>query len=121
MSLIRGIARRRPPFARVVLLAILIVGVILFVFVRDRQSSVAHPIYALAFSPDGKRLACSITRTVPPSLESRLDSLVTARKAIGPSFYEVRLWDLRTRRITATLGNLSSPIVSLAFSPDGKT
>jgi hypothetical protein len=121
MSLIPDFVRRRPSFAQVALLALLIVTIFAFVLVRDRQASAAHPINALAFSPDGKSLACSISREVPPGLELRLNSMISGRKANGTSFHEVRIWDLRTRRITATLGKFPSPVGALAFSPDGKT
>jgi WD40 repeat protein len=54
-------------------------------------------IEALAFSPDGKRLACS---------------------GAGNS---VKLWDVSERKELATLTGHTLPVMGLAFSADGKT
>jgi WD domain, G-beta repeat len=121
MLSLRYLHGRRPSMVQVVLLAILVGVILAFGFVRHRQASAAHPINALAFSPDGRTLACSISRSVPPGLDSRLNSLLTGRMARGPTFHEVRLWDLETRGITTCLAAFQTPVVCLAFSPDGKT
>jgi WD40 repeat protein len=55
------------------------------------------PIEAAAFSPDGHTLAT------------------------GSSDKTVRLWDLATGQVTATLTHHSGFVVSVAFSPDGHT
>jgi WD40 repeat protein len=54
-------------------------------------------IEALAFSPDGKRLACS-----------------------GPR-YMVAMWDVVERKALPALTGHTKPAMGLAFSPDGKT
>jgi WD40 repeat protein len=54
-------------------------------------------IEALAFSSDGKRLACS-----------GVDNTV-------------KLWDVEERKETATLSGHKRPVMGLAFRPDGKT
>jgi serine/threonine protein kinase len=54
-------------------------------------------VFSVAFSPDGKILA-----------NSYFD-------------YTIRLWDLSSRRMIATLIGHTNPVLSLAFSPDGAT
>src|SRR5262249_35311327 len=53
-------------------------------------------VLAVAFSPDGKTLAS------------------------GGADKTVRLWDVRTRKLTATLKGHTENVSSVAFSPDGK-
>lgn len=62
---------------------------------------------SLAFSPDGATLAVGA------------DTMPT----IGgdPGKRMVRLWDVRTRRVTATRSGMKKDVDSVAFSPDGKT
>ena len=64
-----------------------------------------HPrVYAnLAFSPDGKVLACS------------------DRKDDDENVPVVKLWDVDKRQVITTLGRPTYRVSSLAFSPDGKT
>ncbi len=121
MSPLRSIPRGWPSMVQVLLMAILAGVFCAFTLVRHRQASAAHPVDALAFSPDGRTLACSISRSVPPGLDGWLHSLLTRRTASGPTFHEVRLWDLETGGITTSLATFPTPVVCLAFSPDGKT
>jgi WD40 repeat protein/predicted Ser/Thr protein kinase len=61
----------------------------------------------LAFSPDGKVLAAGGGRMSQKSGEVVLS-------------YEVVLWDVATRKRRATCAGHTDPVVTLAFSPDGK-
>ena len=65
-------------------------------------------IYSLAFSPDGATIASAET--------------------LSPGEEAIRLWDTKTGTLHKTLANLINPIrgqrlpvISIAFSPDGKT
>jgi serine/threonine-protein kinase len=66
-----------------------------------------HPVLAVAFSPDGKRLATSEGR---PGLKYT-ESLPC----------EIKLWDVATRAAVRSLKAHTGSIYALAFSPDGKT
>ena len=61
----------------------------------------AYWVRSLAFSPDGKLLA------------SGSDP--------GPDGIVVRLWDLATNQVLASLKGNKGPVMSIAFSPDGST
>jgi WD40 repeat protein len=54
------------------------------------------PVYSVAFSPDGKRLAS------------------------GSMDQTVKVWDAATGQETLTLKGHTGPVYSVAFSPDGK-
>ena len=62
------------------------------------------PIFALGFSPDGRRIATGGGRD--------------GRKG---AFGEVKVFDVRTREVLADLAGHASSVRSLAFSPDGST
>jgi WD40 repeat protein len=65
-------------------------------------------IRSLAFSPDGRRLAAGYG-----TLETRPGGVI---HLIGL----VQVWDLGTGREVVTLRGHASPVLSLAFSPDGR-
>jgi WD40 repeat protein/serine/threonine protein kinase len=56
-------------------------------------------LLAVRFSPDGKRVAASVT---------------------DPSLGRVTLWDATTGRVIGELKGHAGPIINLAFSPDGR-
>src|SRR5262249_10819619 len=60
----------------------------------------------LAFSPDGKRLACAYG---PDPDDPNQDSP-----------HSIRIWDLARRRAVVTIDRLPSGMMAAAFSPDGK-
>src|SRR5437868_15523284 len=64
---------------------------------RAKIRAHAGGAYCLAFSPDGKALAS------------------------GGRDRAVKLWDVATGEVTATLGGQAGPVWSVAFGPDGKT
>jgi WD40 repeat protein len=80
---------------------------------RERAGLTDHqgPIWSVAFSPDGKGLAAATGR-VPAEAES-------ADEHAG----EIRVWDLSGRRprSQASLLGHEYGVISVAFSPDGKT
>jgi WD40 repeat protein/serine/threonine protein kinase len=65
------------------------------------QAGASYWVRSLAFSPDGKVLA------------SGSDP--------GPDGIVVRLWDLATDQVLASLKGNKGPVMSIAFSPDGST
>jgi WD40 repeat protein len=60
----------------------------------------------VAFSPDGKRLAC----TYSPDDDD----------LIKDSVRSIRIWDLATRQAVVTIDRLPNLMVASSFSPDGK-
>src|SRR5262249_26833948 len=79
------------------------------------------PVKALAFSPDGKRLASADDNYAYPwafSISHRVDG---HRVPVGNGSRTVRLWQLEGARELHHFENIPSGIFrSLAFSPDGK-
>jgi WD40 repeat protein len=70
--------------------------------VKERATLKAQaPVNALAFSPDGKTLA-------------------TAHGPVGAVGW-VKLWDVATAKVKATLEGHTSIVLTVAFSPDGGT
>lgn len=70
---------------------------------KQRLSRYSLPVNALAFSPDGMRLATAALNTRPPCRG------------------EVRIWDLVTGREECGCRDFPRTVFSLAFSPDAKT
>jgi WD40 repeat protein len=99
-------------------------------------------VNALAFSPDGRRLAVSVTAANQDYAILLLDADSGAllhrltghlcsvgclafspdgkRLASGSEDWTVKIWDLDVGRATLTLGGHTGRIRDLAFSPDGK-
>jgi WD40 repeat protein len=75
---------------------------------------------SLAFSPDGKLLACAgawnDTSFLPKGQNFKIQGIELERK----EGYFVLVWDTATGREVARLGGLQDKIKSVAFSPDGK-
>ncbi|WP_329256599.1 serine/threonine protein kinase [Actinoallomurus sp. NBC_01490] len=63
-------------------------------------------VTSLAFSPDGGTLA--VGADITPTIGD-------------PGTRMVRFWDVRTRRVTATISGIKKDVDSVAFSPDGRT
>lgn len=63
--------------------------------------SASGPVTSVAFSPDGRLLA--------------------AAGGVPGQFGEIRLWDVRSRRLVRTLRGHEDAIYGVAFSPDGRT
>jgi WD40 repeat protein len=74
------------------------------------------PVGAVAFSPDGRTLAAASGYWT-----IRIGNPVYRFLPLPPIAGQVTLWDLRTRKPVATLGGYRAGILSLAFSPDGRT
>jgi WD40 repeat protein len=68
----------------------------------------------LAFSPDGKLLASAAYRT-----GNKLPQLVSVKDG-GAMDRDVKLWDVATGEVAATLVGHSKLILSVAFSPSGR-
>ncbi|MGG2460532.1 trypsin-like peptidase domain-containing protein [Streptomyces sp. RGM 3693] len=97
-----------------------------------------HPVYTLAFSPDGRTLATSsdngtaqlldvatlktrVTLTGDGPAESVAFSPDGHTLATGSDDGPARLWDVATGKTRTTLTGHDSPVFSVAFSPDGRT
>jgi hypothetical protein len=68
-------------------------------------------VEALAFTADGKTLASAGGDSHSKDRESRL----------GSNWGQVKLWDMASGRVKATLKGFPAPPRSMAFAPDGKT
>jgi WD40 repeat protein len=68
----------------------------------------AGAVWSVAFSPDGKILAAASGEPKP-----------TKDSPTAPG--EIRLWDVTIRQELTTLHSHAGQVVSVAFSPDGKT
>jgi WD40 repeat protein len=76
---------------------------------------------SLAFSPDGKSLACAggwNEGGVPKGITINLQRRVTIT---GKEGYLVLVWDVATGKELRRLAGLTSAVKAVAFSPDGKT
>ena len=71
---------------------------------KAHRESVYSP--TLALTADGRTLASTGTYEFEKT-----------EKELG----QVKLWDMATRKVWATLNGLSMPPVSMVFAPDGKT
>jgi WD40 repeat protein len=69
-------------------------------------------IYSVAFSPDGKTLAAGCQDGIRLSADG---------KTLAAGCHGIRLWDLRSRKNIGTLKGHTWTVLSVAFSPDGKT
>jgi hypothetical protein len=67
-------------------------------------------VRALAFSPDGKMLACVGASLSPPPLQKDKDNIQS----------EILLVDLKTGKLHANLTQLEDCVYAVTFSPDGK-
>jgi len=105
---------------RVALLVILGLGLAAFLKLRERQASSIGPVAAMTFSPDGRKLARSITWSFPPDLIRWLDGLIFRRPASAHLLHQVVIWDVANRRYVTSFEFGQPQVVSLAFSPDGK-
>ena len=92
---------------------------------KDRMDRVLHeadePIFSVAFSPDGTRLACAAWRRANPLLR-------LVKQADRAFTSEARVWDVATGKLSRTfelatkdeLGlPINSDLLAVAFSPDG--
>ena len=80
---------------------------ITFVSARERVVLKGHrdPVHCVAFSPDGKILASGAGESDSVGLRFR---------------GEVRLWDVASGKLLATLKGFGGEVYNVAFSPDGK-
>jgi WD40 repeat protein len=74
-------------------------------------------VTALAFSPDGRWLA-SATGRLADGGDKDLDHKFVD---VGSLPAEIDLWDIEAQKVVATLTGHKRSILSLAFSPDGRT
>lgn len=108
---------------------------------RRQMMVITHlrPVQAVAFDPDGKRLASAsddgVVRIWQAS-DGRLLQALEAHEgsvssvtfspdgrlvASGDIFGKICLWDAATGRLVRSIDGLTALIMALAFSPDGKT
>jgi WD40 repeat protein len=87
--------------------------------------------YSVAFSPDGKTLAAGLALAnrrpgramplVPVVPVPAGGPEVRDGQGTGLKTGEVRLWDVKTGRPSASFSEGTQPVTSVAFSPDGQT
>jgi WD40 repeat protein len=78
--------------------------------IKTKLNDDSEPAWALAFSPDGKWLAVA----VGPTPEDK------NCKDICPAFGEIMLWETASWKLIRRLRGSSSPIRTLAFSPNSQ-
>ena len=106
---------------RVALLVILALGLLVFGKFKERETSGVGPVGAMAFSPDGRKLAYSLTWPFAPTWDIVLDGFLFRRPVSDHLVHQVVMWDVANRRYITNFKFSQPQVVSPAFSPDGKT